>query len=70
MRIETDAGFGYGTRFSIPGALVFESGESVTVIADPDFAGATIHRAHLRRTVSARTRGTVRAQTRRANRDR
>ena len=40
------------------------------VVADPDFAGATIHRAHLRHVASARTRESVRAQTRRANRDR
>jgi len=48
----------------------FAGKADATVTADPDFAGATIHRAHLRHVASARIRGTARAQTRRANRDR
>lgn len=41
MRLSFGPGSGYGTALVIVGALVFRSGEAVTVSADPDFAGAS-----------------------------
>lgn len=54
---------GFGTGFLVYGALVFMGSASSGVSGDPDFAGATIHPAHLRTETRARLRNPGYAQT-------